>query len=726
MSGARQIGPQTIRTTCRACGHGGCGVFAVVEDGRLVGLEPDRAHPVSKGYTCKKAHSYVELQYHPERLLHPLRRTGGRGEGGWQEIPWDEALGLVAERLNTIKAESGAESVVFGHGTGRDFHRFLYRVSNLFGSPNVLTPGHMCYLPRIAISKLLGMEIPMCDYDAEPRCVVAWGSNHLISNPDESKGINLAKALQKGAKLIVVDPRRNRLTEKADLWLQLRPGTDAALALGMLHVIVEEELYDRDFVERWTTGFEQLHGRLREYPPSRVEEITWVPAEQVVEAARLYARTKPAALQWGVGVEQSINCIDSDRALIYLVALTGNLDVPGGNVIFGLPPVLPRAEFSLFSELPAGQRAKMLGGERYRLGATINRITPHVVWDAIEMGEPYPVRALVIFASNTVAARENARRAYEALRRVEFLVAADIFPTPTTELADIVLPAATWLENDNIADYWKVHGYVFPRRAVVEPEGEAWPDHRILNELGRTLGFEDRFWDTVEDSLDFILEPAGLTWEEFRGLPYLQTPVEYRKYERDGFASRSGKLDLFIEQYEQWGYDPLPKHVEPPESPLGDPALVERYPLVLTTGQRILNFFGSELRQSPGLRKTHPDPVVEINPEAAAERGIDDGDWVWIESPRGRIRMRARVTDGIDARVVAAEFGWWFPEQGPPGYGWDESNVNILTMDGPPLDPGMGATNLKGLMCQVTRVDPGELPALDRRREAPAPASVAL
>lgn len=692
-----------IRTTCRACGHGGCGIFAVVEDGRLKEIRPDREHPVSKGYTCKKAHAYHEVQYHPDRLLHPMRRVGERGEGKWQQIPWDEALGLVAERLNEIKAESGAESVVFGHGTGRDFHRFLYRVANLFGSPNVLQPGHMCYLPRIAISKLLGMEIPLVDYDGEPRCVIAWGSNHLISNPDENKGINLAKTLSNGAKLIVVDPRRNRLAEKADLWLQVRPGTDAALALGMLHVIVEEELYDRDFVDRWTTGFDRLRERLAEYTPGRVEEITWVPAELTVQAARMYAETKPAALQWGVGVEQSINCVDSDRALIYLVALTGNLDVPGGNVIFGLPPVLPRSEFSLFSELPDEQRAKLLGGERYRLGATVNRLTPHVVWDAIETGEPYPVRSLVIFASNTLTARENAKRAYEALKQVDFLVTADIFPNPTTELADVVLPAATWLENDNIADYWKVHGYIFPRIAVVEPEGEAWPDHKILNELGKKLGFADRFWDTVEDSLDFILEPAGLTWQEFREIPYLQTPTVYKKYEQDGFASRSGKLDFYIDQYEEWGYDPLPKHVEPPESPYGDPAFVARYPLVLTTGQRILNYFGSEYRQADGLRKTHPDPLVELHPTAAAERGIADGDWVTIETPRGRIRMRARVTDGIDARVAAAEFGWWYPEYGPPDYGWDVSNVNVLTMDGPPLDPGMGATNLKGLMCQITK-----------------------
>lgn len=273
-------------------------------------IHADWEHPISKGYTCKKAHAAIDLQNHPDRLLHPMQRVGARGEGKWRRLSWDEALGIVAERLNRIKAESGAESVVFGHGTGRDFHRFLYRVANLFGTPNVLTPGHMCYLPRIAVCKALGMEIPLVDYDNQPKCLLVWGSNHLISNPDENKGINLAKTMQAGTRMIVVNPRRNRLTDKAELWLQVRPGTDSALALGMLHVIVKEGLHDREFVARHTTGFEHLCHRLDEYPPEVVERITWVPADKIVAAARLFATTKPAALQWGVGVEQNVNCVE--------------------------------------------------------------------------------------------------------------------------------------------------------------------------------------------------------------------------------------------------------------------------------------------------------------------------------------------------------------------------------------------------------------------------------
>ncbi len=292
----------------------------------------------------------------------------------------------------------------------------------------------------------------------------------------------------------------------------------------------------------------------------------------------------------------------------------------------------------------------------------------------------------------------------ETLEEVEFFAACDIFKTPTTEMADVVLPAATWLENDNIADYWKIHGYVFPRVKAVEPLGEAKPDHIILNELGKKLGFEKFFWDRYEESLDFILKPANLTWSEFKRIPYLKSPVEYRKYENRGFDTKTGKFEFYLTRYEEWGYDPLPSYTEPPESPKSDPEFVRRYPLVLTTGHRIFQFFGSEHRQSPSLRRKHPDPLIEINLSTAHGLGIDDGAWVRVKSPRGSVKMRAKLTEGIDPRVVSAEHGWWFPERMTPDFGWQESNINILTSDSDKLDPGMGATNLRGLMCSVAPI----------------------
>lgn len=696
---------ERIRTNCRACGHAGCGVYVTVADGKATKIEADKEHPISKGYLCRKARGFMDdLQYHPDRLLHPLRRAGKRGAGQWERISWDEALGAIADKLNAIKQESGPEAVVFGHGTGRSHHRFIYRLANRFGTPNVLANGHICYLPRLAVSKQLGIPVPIVDYDNHPQCIMSWGSNTINSNPDEYIGVNLGLNLKRKPSYIVVDPQRTRLAEKADIWLQLRPGTDVALALSMMQVMVKEDLYDREFVENHSLGFERFVERLEQYTPEVAEKITWVPKEKIIAAARLFAQTKPAAIQWGVGIEHNVNCANSDRVLIYMSALTGNLDAPGGNVLFGPPPGLPRMEF-------CGQNFhdnvdKMLGGNRYRLSASINRISPHVVWDAIEHGEPYQARALMIMGSNPLVARENVDRVRRCFEKVEFLVMADIFPTPSTEYADILLPAATWLEHNNIADYWKSHGYIFPRVKVVEPPGEARGDVEILNALGKRMGFEEDFWNEYEESLDYILKPAGVTWEQFKDMPHLRNEPEYWKYKKEGFKSPSGKFEFYIQQNADWGYDPLPEHLEPPESPAREPAFTDKYPLVLTTGTRVQEYFGSEGRQSQLLRKMHPHPLLRIHPDAAKERGIEDGDWVYIEGERGRVKHKAKLFDGIDPRVVAAEFGWWYPERPAPDYGYRECNINLL-IDDLNVGPESGATNLKGLMCQVSKAEAG-------------------
>ncbi len=704
MSKAAEQVVEKVRTNCRACGHGGCGVYVVTEDGIPVRVEGDKEHPVSKGYTCKKARGSVLLQDHKDRLRHPLRRVGDRGEGKWETISWEEALTTIAGKLNQIKAESGAEVVCFAHGTGRDFHHYLYRVSNTFGTPNIMQPGHMCYLPRVAICKVLGMGVPFVDYDNDPECLLVWGCNHLNSNADEYKAINMAKTLGKAKIVVCIDPRRTKVSQKADYWLKIRPGTDAALAMGFLYVIVNENLYDKEFVEKYTTGFEQLKERLQKFTPEYVSEITWVPESDIIDVARLYATTKPAGLQWGVAVEQNVNCVDADRALLYLVALTGNLDIPGGNVLFDHSPVMTVPEFALANKLSAEQKAKMLGADKYKLGASIGRLTPHVLWDSILDSEPYQTRALVSFANNTLLIRENSTRVLEAIKQLEFFVSIDVFHTPTTQMADIVLPAATWLEHNTVADFWKNQGHSFPRVKVQEPPGEAWADKKILNELGKALGLEEYFWDDVEESLDYILEKAGTTWDEFKNTPGMTTPPRFRKHETEGFGSADGKLEFYIHQYKDWGYDPLPNYQEPDESPKSDPEFVKKYPLVLTSGQRIYNFFGSDHRHSEFLRKTHPDPLVEIHPEDASARGIEHGDWISIESPRGKAKFKADVTDGIIPGIVAAEFAWWFPERGGPDYAWTESNINMLTDDKGKLDPGMGATALKGLMCEVSRI----------------------
>ena len=373
---------QVIKSNCRVC-HGGCGVLVHVKDGVITNIEGNPDFPTNRGAICSKGLAFTQLVYHPDRVTYPLQRAGKRGEGKWRRISWDEALDTIAVRYRQIKEECGAEAIVLGYGTGRNYEGFLYRFANLLGTPNVLTAGHMCYGPRVATSGIICGRLTLCDYENNPGCVMVWGNNVVISNGDEYTGENLSRSLSGGAKLIVVDPRLTYLAGRADVWLQLRPGTDAALALGMANVIINEELYDKKFVKSYVYGWDKFVERIRQYPPEKVSEITWIPSEKIKEAARLYAQTKPAGIQWGCAIEQNINCTDSVRSLVALMAITGNLDVPGGNVSPASAPWLPVSKFAMHRDLPPEQRAKRLGGSNYKLADRIAVITPKVVWDAI-------------------------------------------------------------------------------------------------------------------------------------------------------------------------------------------------------------------------------------------------------------------------------------------------------------------------------------------------------
>ncbi|MFC1908354.1 molybdopterin-dependent oxidoreductase [Chloroflexota bacterium] len=694
---------QVIKSNCRGC-HGGCGVLVRVKDGCIIKIEGDPDFPTNRGTMCSKGLAFQQLIYHPDRLIYPMKRAGNKGGGQWQRISWDEALDTIVDKLRSIKAEYGAESIAIGYGTGRNYESFLYRFANLLGTPNVLTAGHMCYGPRIAATAITCGRLPVCDYEGNPECVMVWGNNVVWTNPDEYTGENLSRTLSKGARLIVIDPRLTYLAGRADIWLQLRPGTDTALALGMANVIINEGLYDKKFVEKYIHGWDEFVERIQEYPLDKVEEITWVPADKIREAARLYAQTKPACIQWGVAIEQTINCIDNNRILTDLMAITGNLDIPGGNVFYVPPPIRPIGKFALHSLLPSEQGDKRLGSNIHKLANMISVLTPKVIWDAIITSEPYPIKAILFHGTNPVITRANANEVYQALSQIDFLVVADFFLTPTAELADIVLPAATWLEFDDIGGYLFRHGYAFARKGIVQV-GECWSDHKIFNELGKRMDQEQYWQYDVEGDLDYILEPSGLTWRQFIEQGYLRGEIEYRKYKKRGFSTPTGKVELYSTTMEKLGYDPLPQYREIPESPISTPGLIKEYPFILITGARTPVFFHSEFRMIPWLREVRPDPIVEIHPHTAEKHNIKDGDWVFIESPRGRAKQRARLTTGIDPRVVAAEHGWWFPEIQTPDHGWDKSNINIVTDNDPKgYDEAMGSTNLRVLLCNICRI----------------------
>jgi anaerobic selenocysteine-containing dehydrogenase len=699
-----------LKSVCRSC-HGGCGVLLHVEDGRLVKVEGDRDSPLNHGRLCPIGTVTLDLVYHPDRLQYPLRRDGPRGSGKWRRISWDEALDEIAQRLLAIRAEHGPEAIALGTGTGRHHIRWVSRFGHALGTPNWCEPGFaQCFHPRVNTCILTFGDFPVCDYtgDTPPQCIMFWGHNPLNSGPDGETRFNVHEALDRNPRTIVVDPRQTELARKADIWLQVRPGADDALALAFLNVIIQERLHDAAFVECWTHGFDALSERVRTCTPEWAEPITWVAADKIRAAARLFASTRPAMLEWGCAIEHTPNCIQTVRALSMLPAITGNVDVPGGWV-FGMhglgrfPSLIERVSPEAKARRLGADRFKLLGGE----GADLPAAHIPTLLQAMREGRPYPVKAFLIFGNNTLTTYANARQAYESLMKLDFIVCADLFMTPTAELADIVLPAAAWPELDELAGLPTVAANVVLAQQKAVQVGECKSDEEIFVALARRMKL-DACTEPVQDVLNAQLAAGGLdiTFEQLKQRGSIKVPFKYRKFEDGGFRTPTGKVELYSTRLEQMGYSPLPYYEEPPESPFSAPAVAADYPLVLTTGARIPRFFNSEHRQINKLRRAYRDPIAEIHPDTAAAHGIANGDWMWIETRRGRMQQRAKVTTGIDPRVIAAEHGWWFPEEAGPEHGVWRSNVNLLTDNQPPYDPAMGTYQLRALLCRIERAAP--------------------
>jgi thiosulfate reductase/polysulfide reductase chain A len=701
-----------LKSVCRSC-HGGCGVLLHVEGERLTKVEGDRASPLNRGRLCPIGSTTMDLVYHPDRLKYPMRRAGKRGEGRWQRISWDEALGEIAERLQSIKDEYGAEAIAMGTGTGRHHIRWVSRFGHALGTPNWCEPGFaQCFHPRVNTCLATFGDFPVCDFTSgtPPACIIYWGHNPVNSGPDGETRFNALDSLDSNAKIIVVDPRQTRLAKQAHVWLQLRPGTDDAMALAMLNVIIDERLYDAEFVAQWTHGFDELAAHVRRYTPEWAQPITWVPAEKIRAAARLYAQTRPSMMEWGCAIEHTPKCIQTIRAVSMLPAITGNIDVPGGWV-FGMHGL---GRFpSLIENLSPEMNAKRLGADRFTMlcgeGADLPAAHIPTLLQAMREGVPYPVKAFMVFGNNTLATYGNAKQVYESLLKLDLLVAADLFMTPTTELADIVLPAASWPELNQVAGLPTVAANVVLAQQKAVQIGECKSDEEIFVALARRMKLPVGT-ESVEEVLDAqIRKGCGLGYEELKALGFHQPALRYRKYQEGGFKTPTGKIELYSTKLEKWGYAPLPYYEEPPESPLSSPAIAKDFPLVLTTGARIPFYFNSEHRQIAKLRKAHPDPIVEIHPDTARPLGIKNKDWVWIETPRGKIKQKARITDEIDPRVVHIEHGWWFPEEPGPEHGIWKSNANVLTSNAPPYDPAMGTYQLRALLCRISRVEEAPL-----------------
>lgn len=701
---------QIVRTSCRGC-HGICQVLVHLDaTGRVVRVTGDPDSPTSRGYICPKGQAAPEQLYHPDRITQPMRRTGARGAGQWKAVSWDEALGEMAEVFARVRRESGPEYVALCQGTGRPYTEFTGRFIHAFGSPNYVGPGHNCFLPRNIAAAITMGWFPQPDIYGHggqmPACILEVGQN-LADNgaADGYCGGMARRAMRAAQRVIVIDPRRIDSAARADHHLQLRPGTDCAMALALLHVVIGEQLHDKDFVERYCTGFSELAAHVQQFSPEWAEPITQVPAEKVRSAARTFATTHPACVLWGNGIDMSANSFQTARALLLLMAVTGNLDVPGGMVQWvppvGIRPKSPMVDRGVAGEqfLTPEQKARMISAGRFPFGPGCHQPT---FWDACASGQPYRPRAIWLVGTNPILTATRGDLVETALRdHMEFSVVSDFFFTPTAELADLVLPAAHWLEQDDVVYFHKIW-CVLARRKVAQI-GEARDDRAVILELAHRLGMNEAFpWADWPAYLAWLLEPSGLSFEQFAEQGIRLSAMQYRKYEQHGFHTPSHKVELVSSIMDHCGRPSLPVYVEPPLSPVSTPEVAADYPLTLITGCKILPFFHSAGRQIASLRQLHPDALLDVNPSMAAHLGLQEGDQAVVETPEGSARYRVHLDQRLTADVVHAEHAWWYPESPGPEHEWRRSAANLL-FGHQNFDPESGAEPLRGSLCRVHR-----------------------
>lgn len=723
--------------------HEGCQIiFYTDEDGKLVKTEGDPNSPFTQGRLCMRCLELPELVNHPDRLKYPMKRAGERGEDKWERISWDEAYDIIAENVRKFQKEDGPESIVSMIGTGRNVSQVIsHNQYANFGGPDLtlcFLSGDSCMLPRTAlcyvvmgnqwVADMSQFRAARYEEDPEwvvPECIVIWGTNPVINNADAFLGHWIVEAQKRGSQLITVDPQLTWMAAKSKYWLRLRPGTDAMLALAMLNVIINEDLVDHDFIDKWTYGYDALKERVQEYTPAKAAEVCWIDEELIIEASRFYAKAQPSTIQWGLAVDMSKIGTVTAHAIACLAGVTGNIDNPGGNVLIDQACGLEFGYNSGIEYLEKGMVDRRLGNSKYPLkkyGFTASSQSDAIL-EAIETGldekgESRPVNMLWIQSSNPITNMgQDAPRIYRAMDNVPFIAVVDLFKTPfIVACADLVLPCAMSNERDCIRVWFD------PVRSLTKCSSyyEAKEDEQIMIDLGHKLAPEN--WpDWVKVPRDYMnwrlqVGNCNFTMEELeqdhKGMLY--NDFRYYKYEKGllrpdgnvGFMTPTGRYEFYISLYDSWGEDPLPYYEEPPTSPYSTPELAAEYPLVLTTGKRSFEFFHSEWRQaSTTSRELHPNPLFYIHPDTAAEYGVVDGQWAWIENDLGRFRQIAKLDATLDPRIVSTEHGWWFPEKDaaePSLFGVFDCNPNNAIPMCQNGESGYGAP----IKCGIAKVYP--------------------
>lgn len=719
-------GVTTKRTICQTCDIA-CSVVSEVKKGRVVKVRSSD-NPIFRDNICMKGIVAPKGFANPNRILQPMKRVGERGSGQWETVSWESAIADISSRLKKVIADHGPEAwavstsqwnTATDHGLGR-------RLMNHVGTPNWISGVALCAGNTAAINRLTYGWFPMGDFN-NTKCIVLMG--HNPRRHSWTPLYNYIRAAQaRGAKLIVTDPRKSSSAERADIWLPLKAGSDAAMMFGWLKVIFDEELYDKDFVANWTTGFAELKARVDEFPLERVAKLTGCDAEMIAAAARMYATSGPAVIPWTPITDMQRNSTSAIRLQSILRAVCGYIDVPGGETLQGFnPAVVSESEIEMHHVLSDEQKAKQLGsaehpaftyraqdrlrqatkevwGQEYaNLVMGCHMATPSATFRAMAGQGPYPVKAFFFLGNNPVMSYANMPLIIDAIMNQDLVVAHEQFMTPSAQLADYILPADSWLERPWLTDNFGWTSFVRTSEKAMEPPGEAKSTFEFWKLIAESLGHGDLVpWDTIEDFYTYRLQATGMDWEEFVKTHDVHfAKPEFRKYQKTGFATPSRKVELKCSILGDLGFDPLPYFRE-------DPPKQEEYPLMLFTGVREDGFFQTGHRHIPEMRARHPEPLLFISPATAKAYSIEEDEWVEVKNDLGKISIKVAIRESMPPGLLRIPHGWWKPEMkqgaGHLSGALKYSDAQLCRDDEDFLDREQGIPHLKGVPCQIFKV----------------------
>ncbi len=687
---------EEIMTFCPLCaGH--CAAKATVEDGKIIKWERDKESGIPSGMCpTAKGESNMEISRHPARLKYPQKRVGARGEGKWQQVSWDEALDDIAEKLLEIREKNGPDAFGIGLGEpkGLEF-AFGQRLASAFETPNVATPSHLCAASKMAGALYTfgsGLSYGHADMDNLPGMIAIWGAN-IVQTEGPNAREWLSAARRNGAKLIVIDPKKIDIAGSADLWIRPRPGSDGALAMGVLKVLVDEGLYDAEFVDEWVLGFDKLKEDLATFTLADVARVTWVPQSQIQQFARMVVEHKPAFMRMGNVFSHGVNSLQATRAICILSAITGTDNIPGWKLSSRSATKWTRpGRLMLLSSFPRDARQSLGGKFKWAM------MTAYIPYQALTRGMlDGTVKAAMYILSNPLSSYPNARETHEALTKLDLMVVNELFMTPTAAMADYVLPAATSGEHDTMG-YWGGPLRAFPK--LVDPPGEAWSDVKIIIELAKRLGLGEHFPADEQAAAELVLEPSGFTWDEFREQRMFGSTSVPKDEQRKTVGTPSGKIEIFSEQMVDMGSSPMPVWRELSQLHAGE--VSDEFPLLVTT--RLEDAYKlTGFKQLESGRQRKPEPTLEMNPDTASALGLSEGEWVDIETEQGKIKQKLELDKDLDPKVVYASFGWWFPDEPSNMYEWDRSNVNVL-FSTDKEEPLTGTVEVRGIPCRVSKI----------------------